>query len=521
MLTVIFMGNEIEVKTNPESRFAVQNQISLEEAIATINVNEVYDEANVVQSLRHLLKRAPTAPEIAACVWTYVPRVPEFSGSAAIVESAIEDLKAGASMDLDSFAELAEEITAQTEELTASIEASVEATQEYSDLQVGGIPPGVFASTMNKSQIMISKEGLLLIQADSATQVNTAGAFNGAGTGQKIFVELLNYDELPLADIDSLSFNAKNYRDGAASPGAMSWNLLTNFDNGFLSEANDYAVLVNDGLPVTFTQFYVLTSSFTNYSVTSSDRAFKCVGGTGIINFTGNTAIGVAEITGINSTNVNALTPGMYVRKTPAGLNALAEASMTFPDGTTIVSVDIGNNKVITSAAALVNGTTVSFKQYGGIAPIDRAGTANDTTTISGIANTADLQVNMKVSGTGVPANSYIVSIVANTSITLNASVTAGSPTLSFVATGKTGIPGNAENIGIPLTRIVANNPSAYITNNAPMTPIWAVADGGSPKNVTRMGGITLNQGGSSTTTHRVNILSSLSMNDTVFNFTK
>lgn len=397
---------------------------------------------------------------------------------------------------------------------------------------VGGMPSGIEVTPLNKTSILLSKDGLLVEQLDSATQTNTAGAFNGGGTGQKCFIELTDFNNVALSTINSLSFNGKNYRDGGPSgqAGNLAWNILTNFNNGFLTAANDYAILVNDGLPALFTQFHILTTSYADLTTLSTDRAFKCVGGTGVINFTGNTTIGSNEVTNISGTNINALTVGMYVRKTPVGVTAATEANMPFPDGSIINSIDIPGNKFTvyyngSPANAAFNGTGTSFKQYGGIAPDSRTGTAAGATvtlggrTSDGVITTQDLQVNMRVI---INANQYyIVSMVANTSITLNSAPTAGAISMTFAATGKTGIPGNGENVGIPLAQIVNNNPSAFITNNAPMTPIWAAADGGAPKNVTKMGGIQLNIGSSGITTHRVNAIKSITVNSTAYNFIK
>lgn len=395
-----------------------------------------------------------------------------------------------------------------------------------------GFPANVQITALNKSYIYSSKDGLVIHQSDSATQTNTAGAYNGGGTGQKAFIELTGYDTVALSTISSLSFNAKNYRDGGpvGQAGNLSWNILQNFNNGFLTAANDYAIIINDGLPALFTQFHILNSNYAAYTTLASARAFKCVGGTGVINFTGNTTLGSNEVTAVSGSNIAALTVGMYVRKIPTGPDAAGEANMPFPDGSIISSIDLANNKFTVEfnalpANAALTATATSFKQYGGIAPADRVATANGTTTLSGII-TLDLQVNMKVTGAGIPANSYITSIsvpstgtAANGSIVLNNSVPASSPTISIFPTGKTGIPGNAENVGIPLTKIVSNNPNAFITNNAPLTPIWAANDGGAPKNFKIMGGIQLNQGSSGITTHRTNAIKSITINSDVYTF--
>lgn len=408
--------------------------------------------------------------------------------------------------------------------------ASQKAAKTYTDTKslaaIGGLPSGVLVTNVNKGQAYSSKDGLVIQHADSATQTNAAGGFNGSGTGQKSFVEFTGYDNAALSSITSLKFTARGIRDAITPLGKISWNILANFANGFLTAANDYAILIADGAPDVFTQFFILTGSHAEQTITDSTRGFKCVGGTGQISFTGDVSSGSNQVTNVSGTNINALTVGMYVRKTPTGTTAAGEANMPFPDGSTITAINVAGNSFTVSANSAITSTTMSFKQYGGIAPDTRASTANGTTTVTiggrtsdSVTTTADLQVNMKVTGAGVPANSYIVSMVANTSITLNNSVTAGSPTLSFYAMGKTGIPGNGELIGIPLSRIVANNPSAFISNNAPMTPIWAAADGGAPKNILMQGGIQLVFGSSSLTSPRTISVKNATINSTLFKF--
>jgi hypothetical protein len=88
MLDVTFLGDLITVKENPESNYAVENGVSLEEAIATVNIGEVYDEENVEASLTYLLGRVPTQEEIDACEWVQVPIEPILGGSAATLQEA-------------------------------------------------------------------------------------------------------------------------------------------------------------------------------------------------------------------------------------------------------------------------------------------------------------------------------------------------------------------------------------------------------------------------------------------------
>jgi hypothetical protein len=413
-----------------------------------------------------------------------------------------------------------------------SLESAVGLKADQSDVDAletdtfgARLPSGVYTYAGNRFEFWFSKDGLVMHQPDNATQTSPgAGAFNGSGVGNKGFVEFWNYENVLLSNLNTLKFTAKSVRDANATPGYVAWNILVNFANGFLTAANDYAILVIDGAPTMFTTYYVLTSSMAEYAVNFSDYSVKAVGGTGVINFTGTTSVGSNVITAVNVPS--ALTVGMYVRKLPTGAVA-PDSNNPFPDGTTITAIDVANSTITVSANATYGGA-VTFKQFGGIAPDTRAGTCNGTTTITlggrtsdAVVTTADLQVNMKVTGTGIPANSYIVSMVANTSITLNAACTTGSPTVAFQATGKTGIPGNAELVGIPMTRLVANNPNTFITNNAPMTPIWAAADGGAPKNVTRMGGVQLIQGSSGLRNHHLNVLKNVTINSDLYEFAK
>lgn len=404
--------------------------------------------------------------------------------------------------------------------------------QNYATSLVGGLPSGVYVTPLNKTHVYQTKEGLVVQQLDSATQTNSAGAYNGGGTGQKSFIELFNYNGTSLSAISFLKFTAKNIRDGGPSgqQGNLSFNVLTNFNNGFLTAANDYAILLHDSLPAWFTQFFVISNSaFTEYSASSTDRAWKAVGGTGVISFTGDVGpVGSFTVRNVSGSNINALTVGQYIRKTPTGVTAISESNMTFPDGATITAINVAGNSFTVSQPSGVSLTAISFKQYGGVAPDSRSATCNGTSVVAisfrssdGVTTTADLQVNMKVTDdvAHVPANSYIVSMIANTSINLNNNCTAGSSTLSFKATGKTGIPNNSELVGIPLTKIVENNPSAFISNNAPLTPIWAANDGGAPKNYVLMGGIQLNQGSSSINTHRLNVIQNVKVNSDVYLF--
>ena len=117
--------------------------------------------------------------------------------------------------------------------------------------------------------------------------------------------------------------------------------------------------------------------------------------------------------------------------------------------------------------------------------PPDRTGVANGTTTITGLSRTDDLFTGMRVTGTGVPANTTISTIVSSSSITLNNSVPAGTVTFSFskvrVATAAgtvtlTGIPNTADlRVGMPVFTvsgpvIPANTVIASIVSSTSIT---------------------------------------------------
>lgn len=378
------------------------------------------------------------------------------------------------------------------------------------------MPVGVVLLKGNKTSYNLSADGLMIQMEDSTTQTNVAGAYNGGGTGQKGFVGFDNYNNLPLSQLTALSFTARNIRDSVtpALIGNVYWNLLVNFNTGCDSPANEFANLVIDGLPKDLTKYFVLTNTHKEYTIdVAADRCVKVVGGTGVIIVTGITTNGGNQVTAIS--NIKALTVGMFFKVNPVG--SIIPDGTAIPDGTIITAIDTVNNSVTVSNNATASGT-FTLKQYGGVAPIDRTGTANGTTTVSAITNTKDLQVGMCVMGAGVLANTYIVSMVADTSITLNKIVTSGATILSFIAIGKTGIPSNNENVGIPFSKVVENNPNCYLANTTPTVPTWAAQDGGMPKN-TLMSGINFIQGGSSITATCINSLKSIKINNDIYLF--
>ncbi len=376
----------------------------------------------------------------------------------------------------------------------------------------GVIPAGVLLQKGNQSQFDPTSDGLHVTNYDCATQTNAAGAFNGAGTGTKAFVGFNNYNNLAFSALTALSFNARNVWDTVSPAGNVSWNILSNFNSGVRTLADDYVNLVLDGVgqaggnPL----YYILTTSNVNYPADlTTGNVWKVVGGTGSITMTGTASIGTPNISALS--NPSALTVGMFFRDTVG--------TTIFPEGTTILSINVGASTCVVSNNASANSVGMSLIQYGGIAPVNRTGTANGTTTVTAIANTADLLAGMQVTGSGVPANSYIVSLVANTSITLNNSVSAGSPTLSFTAIGKTGIPSNAVHCGISWTQLKALNPNGTFVNTTPtVAGGWTAADGGWTKN-TQNSAFNWIQGSTSTTTARINVLNGVTINGDVYTF--
>lgn len=384
-----------------------------------------------------------------------------------------------------------------------------------------GIPSGITLHSANKVFFDSTMAGLVIRANDSATQTNAAGGFNGSGTGNAGFVSASALDNTTFADFESYGFTARvDYVGSDTYFGQTALNILANFNNGSLPLATDYVNLVWDGNPNSSYGYFPLTSTFQTFTLPKTANAVKAVNGTGVITLTGNVSTGSATITSLS--NVNALTVGMYLKQAPTGNSATPDAGLAFPDGTTIVSIDTGAASCVVSNVSATTGTGISLKQYGGIAPASRSGTlTSGNATISGITNTADLQVNMIVTGTGIPANSRIISMVANTSITLSANASSsGSETLSFRAAGLTGIPANSEYVGVSFERIALNNPSGYFAKTAPVTPTWTTADGGFAKNVEHNSfNFKLGSSGTSSRAPKIVTLKNISVDGTTYRF--
>jgi hypothetical protein len=124
-----------------------------------------------------------------------------------------------------------------------------------------------------------------------------------------------------------------------------------------------------------------------------------------------------------------------------------ADASFTAPTGyTTANSRMIGGFHY----GLIAGGTTASIANgFNTTASTTHAGTtANTSAVVTAIATTADLMFGMNVSGTGIPASTYILSVDSASQITLsNAATAAGSPTLTFTNTGMVWVQANVDDI--------------------------------------------------------------------------
>jgi hypothetical protein len=144
---------------------------------------------------------------------------------------------------------------------------------------------------------------------------------------------------------------------------------------------------------------------------------------------TGTLTYGSAVVSMTNTTNVQA---GQYVVGTG------------IPNGTFVVSVAT-NSSVTLSAAAVFGGsqtlyfgpslTGVTRAQAGGALTFTLSTTSNVITGVS----TSGVQIGQYVTGIGIPQFTYVVSFVANTSVTLSSyPISSGSQTITFNPMGMT-----------------------------------------------------------------------------------
>lgn len=403
------------------------------------------------------------------------------------------------------------------------------ATKTYTLSMVGGMPSGVYPTQGNKFDFRLSKEGLQMQSHNLPAQ--TTGAYNGTGTGNKGILGFSNYNNLAFNSLTRLKFEAKNVRDESVNPGNIYWNILANFNTGATSLATDYVNLAFDGLEQHLNappKFYKLTTSMDSYDITAemlnTERIVKAVGGTECVSnlvnssgtpvasMSGTFSSGSPVVTGLN--NTSSMIVGQYLADAVNGEYLLTNK---MPAGAKILTIDSSTQITMDVNAVGSGAQTVCF--YGGVAPPNRVATCDGSATIP-ITNTDDLQLNMRVTGSGLPAGSFISSKVRNVSITLNNLCSLGATTLSFIPSGKTGIPGNGTAVGVTWGTVVTNNPNGYFANTAPtVAGGWLAADGGWPKNAVQSA-FNLVQGGSSTLDARINVIKSVQINNDVYLFT-
>ncbi|MFD0777972.1 T9SS type A sorting domain-containing protein [Flavobacterium myungsuense] len=126
--------------------------------------------------------------------------------------------------------------------------------------------------------------------------------------------------------------------------------------------------------------------------------------------------------------------------------------------------------------------------------------TATNSFTITGVASTAGIVVGMSVSGTGIPANSYVVSFVANTSVTINQVPTvAGTNSITYASTAPSLLTSNTGGLATAMTMTDASETYAAGTNytfsGVTTTPFTGTPGSfGNPGNITTAAAVTLNR---------------------------
>lgn len=181
---------------------------------------------------------------------------------------------------------------------------------------------------------------------------------------------------------------------------------------------------------------------------------------------TGNTSAGSTTVS--NLASVGNLAVGMVV--TGAGI----------PVNTTVTAVNANQSTITLSkaATATLTGTSLGFATP----QVSTTGnTTSGSTTISGLASTTNLAVGMLLTGTGLPANTFITSINATqNSITVNKAATATGTGVSLTATATLSLSTNALttatgqtfniNRRTTITAINTSNNSITLSNNATLT---------------------------------------------------
>ncbi len=117
--------------------------------------------------------------------------------------------------------------------------------------------------------------------------------------------------------------------------------------------------------------------------------------------------------------------------------------SLTVPNYSAVECATMGSFVVTLPAAAAIGDTVIFDNTTGALSTISTApftlpGTTTNTSTTVTMASTSGVFAGQPVTGTGIPANTTVVSVTANTSIVISAAATASATvTLTFTPSGR------------------------------------------------------------------------------------
>lgn len=135
------------------------------------------------------------------------------------------------------------------------------------------IPAGIWLDGVNRIEFFSSEEGLVMQSYDTTAAGILAGAFNGAGTGNKALIGLNQYNDMRASDITGISVTAR--RDRGSS--FFYFNMQVDCDgDGAFNAASDGIVVVDSG---TVADLALATGVMTTIDIDPADAVFKMVGG--------------------------------------------------------------------------------------------------------------------------------------------------------------------------------------------------------------------------------------------------
>lgn len=135
------------------------------------------------------------------------------------------------------------------------------------------IPADVWLDGVNRIEFFSSTEGLIMQAADTTAAGILAGAFNGAGTGNKALVGLNQYDDMLVSDITDMAVIAR--RDRGSSFFYFNMQVDCDGDDAFNPAVDGIVVVDSDSLG----DFDLVTDAMTVIDIDPADAVFKMVGG--------------------------------------------------------------------------------------------------------------------------------------------------------------------------------------------------------------------------------------------------